>query len=145
MWECGFKSSVQCRHSSAAHEVVTTRCSGWNWPSGRGAVVVREESAESLLAMDGALGVTEDGIDELVADALMVPFPEVMTLVLPAGPKQRVGPEEDHPVQALVLDGLHESLRVALQFGAEAGIRVNGDQEARDSGASARVTAVSPS
>ena len=62
---------VRCHygHSSASQGVVTTARSGWNWPSGRAAVIVVEEPAESLLAMDRALDVPEDGINQLVAYA----------------------------------------------------------------------------
>jgi hypothetical protein len=63
------------RSGSAAREIVTAGY-GVNWPSGRAAVVVRKQPSEAFAAVNGAFGVTELRIDELVADPLMVPFLE---------------------------------------------------------------------
>src|SRR5436190_1121351 len=87
-------------------------------PSGRAAVVVVEETAETLMSGNYALGVAEHGIDEIVADALVIALLEIVSLEFPAGPEQRIGAEEDHPVEALVLDGLDESFGVGVAVGS---------------------------
>jgi hypothetical protein len=89
---------------------MTRGARAWIWPSGRGAIVVREKPAEALAASDHALCVSEDRIDEVVTDPLVVSFPEIMSFVGRKGTVERRGPEEDHPIEAFVLDGLHESL-----------------------------------
>ena len=85
----------------------------------RGAtVVVPQRAAEALSANDDATSATDGrlGIDDHIFETLMVPFPMVVLDEIADGATQGVFAEEDHPVEALLLDGPHESLGPCVQI-----------------------------
>jgi hypothetical protein len=54
-------------------------------------------------------------VDQFVAEALMISFPVLMVRVFGHRATQRRLPNEDHPIQAFVLDRANKSLRICIQ------------------------------
>jgi hypothetical protein len=52
--------------------------------------------------------------NQTVAQALVIPFRVIVLEELTHSPPQGLLPEEDHAIQALVLDASHESLHVCI-------------------------------
>jgi hypothetical protein len=57
------------------------------------------------------------GLDDPVLPTLVIPLPMIMSEELSGGLLQRLLAEEDHPMQAFVLDRPHEPLDVRGQIG----------------------------
>src|ERR1700674_6074179 len=53
-------------------------------------------------------------VDQFVAEALMISFSVVMVRVFGHRATQRRLPDEDHPIQAFVLDRANKSLRICI-------------------------------
>ena len=83
-----------------------------------GSVVVPQQPAQALAAADPALGLSDRfvGHDQLVVEALMIPFSVVVCNKLFDGSPQLSLAEEDHLVQTFGLDRSDESLRVWIQI-----------------------------
>ncbi len=82
-------------------------------------MVEAQHSAEPLDALDNTESrfVTTSRLDQPIIDPLVIPLPVIMSGVLASRFPKRPFSEEDHPVEALVLDRSDETLRVGVQVG----------------------------
>jgi hypothetical protein len=110
---------------SGSEHTSGTEFPGWSrWPttparSGRVAVVVVQHAAQATPPPDSASRpkVARFRADDLVREALMIPLGViVLHEVLNGRPQGRLA-EEDHPVQAGLLDASDKSFRVRIQIG----------------------------
>ncbi len=93
----------------------------------RGAVVMLEQSTESLVTRDPSLADRARSVDQLVVEALMVPLAVIVTSVLGAGLSEGAFSEEDELVEALALDRQDEAFGERVQVRAAAGQSHVGD------------------
>ena len=77
-------------------------------------MVIAEHSTEPFAACDGAIGKIDfaDRIDQPVFKALVVPLMMIMFKEFADRVPQRAFPEEDHAIQAALLDRTHEPLGI---------------------------------
>ncbi len=87
-------------------------------PRLRSAMVVPKQPAQTLTAPDLPVGLPDrlSWLNQLVVQALVIPFFVVMGDELFHGAPQLALAKEDHLAQALGLDGSHEALRVRSQI-----------------------------
>src|ERR1019366_6384747 len=87
--------------------------------SGGGAVVVVQHAAQALAALDLTRVAEMAGLwaDQLVRQALVIALAVIVGDEILHGCPQRLLPEEDHALQAGLLDAAHKSLRVGVQIG----------------------------
>jgi len=111
------KRIAACRH--LLRSCSTAAGVTWQTRSGRFAVIVPQDAAESLAALD----LTGDAadflarIDQSVVDALVIALSVIMGEERNHGGLQRLLSEEDQAMQALILKGAHETLDVGRQVG----------------------------
>src|SRR5215472_10769031 len=86
--------------------------------SGSGTVIVVQHAAQALPALDLSRASEVAGFwtDELVSQSLMIALAVIMSNEVLNGCPQRLLAEEDHAIQAGLLDGAHKSLRVGVQI-----------------------------
>ena len=84
--------------------------------SGRVAVVVVQHAAHALapLNLPGVAQVARFWTDEPVPQSLMIALGVIMSDEVLNGCAQRLLAEEDHAIQAGLLDAAHKSLRVGV-------------------------------
>ncbi len=83
------------------------------------AIVISKYPAESFATADrtAALSSIIIGVDQSVAQRLMVTLSMIMHEELVDGPPQRFPAEEDHPLKTFSLYREHESLAICVQIG----------------------------
>src|SRR5262245_33596221 len=72
-----------------------------------------QQAAQALIADDLAIA-NQSTLDQLVAETLVVAFDVVMREVLLESATEVAFAEQDHPVEALLLDRAHEALCVGV-------------------------------
>ena len=113
---CGFISRHWLAYSYCSNNPRATRRGFYG--SGSGPVVVVQHATQALPALDLSC-VTEVArfwADELVPQALMIALAVIMSDEVLNGGPQRLLAEEDHAIQARLLDATHKSLRVGVQI-----------------------------
>ena len=108
------------RHSPALAKLVHRRTRSEFDSSGSGAIVVVQHAAEALASLDVAC-VTEVArfwADEVIRQALVIALAMIMDDEVLNGCPQRLLPEEDHAIQAGLLDAADKSLRIGVQIRA---------------------------
>jgi hypothetical protein len=68
--------------------------------------------------------MTQLGSDQPILQPLVVTLSVVVHHVLRDRPTQRRLPDEDHPIQAIVLDGANKSLGIRIQIRGIGGSRI---------------------
>ena len=84
-----------------------------------GSVIVLQQSTQSRTTSDRSVSASRcrDGEEQLVAEALMIPFMMVVLDELANRSAQRVLAHKNQSVQARFLDRSHEALRVRIEIG----------------------------
>jgi hypothetical protein len=110
-------SETALRAASTARPRANGRTASRNYAALR--VVVFQKTAEPFVAQDLADGLTDIlvRVDEAIADSLVRAFRMIMGAEILNCVAQHVLPEENHPVQTLLLDGPHEPFREGVQVG----------------------------
>ncbi len=82
-------------------------------------MVETQHPAEPLRALDCAdcRSRTIIGLDQPIIDPLVIPLPVIMSRVLTSRLPKRPFPEEDHPIEAFVLDRSDKPLGIGVQVG----------------------------
>ena len=81
-------------------------------------IIILKEPAKPLPAGDGPVVDAHllDGIDQVIAESLMIAFMMIVLHELVDRCSQRLLSEEDHTAQATLFDGAHKPLRVRVQI-----------------------------
>jgi hypothetical protein len=89
----------------------------WNTGSSCGPIIIIEHSAEAAAASNRSSAISKAGLrgDEHVADALMIPLAVIVSDELSNGDPQSVLSEQNHALQAGLLNAAYEPLGVAVQ------------------------------
>ena len=88
-------------------------------PSGSVTMVVAEQTAKPLSALDLAFAATDvsNRFDDLVRQGLVIALAVITRKILTNGVLQRALAEKEHPQKTLFLDTSHESFDVRRQIG----------------------------
>ncbi len=96
----------------------------------RGATKVEAQHAAEPRSSDNATVLVPDRLgrsDELITDTLVISLLSIMRAISGESAVKRSGAEENHPPEALILDGFHEPLRDGVAVRGPRGAAHHGD------------------